>query len=41
MVLTYMSRAIKILIALVVIALVWKVVFSSSADHEIEYDPIE
>ena len=39
--LTYMSRAIKILIALVVIALVWKVVFSSSADPEIEYDPVE
>ncbi len=36
-----MSRAIKILIALVVIALVWKVVFSSSTDPEIEYDPVE
>ncbi len=36
-----MSRTVKLLIALVVIALVWKVVFSSSPEVEVEYEPIE
>ena len=36
-----MSRAVKILIALVVIALVWKFVVSSSPEVEVEYEPIE
>jgi hypothetical protein len=36
-----MSRTIKVLVALVVIAVLWKVVLSSPSDVEYEYDPIE
>ena len=37
-----MSRTIKLLIALVVLVVLWKVVFSGSTDVEaIEYEPTE
>jgi len=42
--LLYMSRTVKILIALFVIAVLWKVVFSDSSDvdiEEVEYEPAE
>ncbi|GAB3663930.1 hypothetical protein GCM10028856_02270 [Halopiger thermotolerans] len=39
---SYMSRTVKVLLALVVIAVLWKVAFSGSADvEEIEYEPTE
>ena len=39
-----MSRTVKILIALFVIAVLWKVVAGGSSDvdiEEVEYDPVE
>ncbi|ELY85600.1 hypothetical protein C480_01320 [Natrialba aegyptia DSM 13077] len=39
-----MSRTVKVLLALVVIAVLWKVVFTSSSEidtEEIEYEPAE
>ncbi len=36
-----MSRTVKILVALVVIALLWKVVGGGSSDVEVEYEPAE
>lgn len=39
-----MSRTLKILIALIVIVVLWKVVLSDSSDvdiEEIEYEPVE
>ncbi|ELY38475.1 hypothetical protein C496_17672 [Natronorubrum tibetense GA33] len=39
-----MSRTVKILVALFVIAVLWKVVLSGSSDvdiEEVDYDPVE
>ncbi|ADD07017.1 uncharacterized protein Nmag_3467 [Natrialba magadii ATCC 43099] len=39
----YMSRTIKVVLALVVIAVLWKLLSTSGSDidDEIEYDPVE
>ena len=36
-----MSRTVKVLIALIVVAVLWKVLTSGSSDVEVDYDPIE
>lgn len=36
-----MSRTIKMIVALFVIAVVWKVAFSGPSDVEYEYDPTD
>ncbi len=36
-----MSRVIKVVIALVIIAVLWKVLSSRSSSVEVDYDPIE
>ncbi len=36
-----LSRIVKILAVLVVIAIVWKVVISDSSEVDVEYDPAE
>ncbi|SIR04104.1 hypothetical protein SAMN05421809_0174 [Natronorubrum daqingense] len=40
----YMSRTVKLLLALFVIAVLWKVVLGGSSDveiEEVEYEPVE
>ncbi|SEV94985.1 hypothetical protein SAMN05216285_1250 [Natrinema salifodinae] len=36
-----MSRTIKIVLALVVIAVLWKVAFGGSSEVEVDYEPTE
>ncbi len=36
-----MSRTVKIILALFIVAVLWKVAFSGSSDVEVDYEPPE